>query len=121
MGARNRGGGAGHSLHSWVACLHGLLPFSSVQWSGGGGRAPSLRGTAPGLLAKANNASTAQLTLSCCFLPTATEVLVDLPLAYFLPPNATTPGQLPMELDFEQQRCALCALLFPLFHWFFLL
>ncbi|KAI7837214.1 hypothetical protein COHA_009005 [Chlorella ohadii] len=42
------------------------------------------------------------------------EMLVDLPLAYFLPPNATAPGQLPMTLDFEQTRMAeadgLCSL-----------
>ena len=35
---------------------------------------------------------------------TSAEMLVDLPLAYFLPPNATIPGQLPMALDFEQTR-----------------
>lgn len=38
-------------------------------------------------------------------------MLVDLPLAYFLPPNATTPGQLPMALDFEQTRCVALLLL----------
>lgn len=35
------------------------------------------------------------------------EMLVDLPLAYFLPPNATDPGQLPMTLDLEQTRWVL--------------
>ena len=35
-------------------------------------------------------------------------MLVDLPLAYFLPPNATAPGQLPMTLDFEQTRWVPC-------------
>ncbi len=40
--------------------------------------------------------------------PPAAEMLVDLPLAYFLPPNATTPGQLPMTLDFEQTRWVPC-------------
>ena len=34
----------------------------------------------------------------------AAEFLVDLPLAYFVPPISTTPGQLPLILDLEDKR-----------------
>jgi hypothetical protein len=34
----------------------------------------------------------------------AEEFLVDLPLAYFVPPISTTPGQLPLILDLEEKR-----------------
>lgn len=43
----------------------------------------------------------------------AQEMLVDLPLSYFLPPKATTPGRLPLILDLEQRRLevdGLCSL-----------
>lgn len=42
------------------------------------------------------------------------EFLVDLPLAYFVPPISTTPGQLPLILDLEDKRMTefdgLCSL-----------
>lgn len=37
-------------------------------------------------------------------IATIAEFLVDLPLAYFVPPISTTPGQLPLILDLEDKR-----------------
>lgn len=36
--------------------------------------------------------------------PLSAELLVDLPLAYFVGPISTTPGQLPLILDLERKR-----------------
>lgn len=37
-------------------------------------------------------------------LPAPAELLVDLPLAFYVPPISAVPGQLPLELDLEQSR-----------------
>lgn len=37
-------------------------------------------------------------------LPRPAELLVDLPLAYFVPPISTNSGQLPLVLDLERKR-----------------
>lgn len=42
--------------------------------------------------------------LPACLLSLPAELLVDLPLAYFVAPISLTPGQLPLVLDFEQKR-----------------
>ncbi len=84
-----------------VYCTKGLCltsyPPSSNRCRGvfGGPAAGLLCATHSSL--RTNAFSTARSRLTA-------EYLVDLPLAYFVPPISTTPGQLPLILDLQDKR-----------------